>query len=351
MLIANPIYDVIFKRLMENLDIAKGMLERILGTTIATLDFASQEFTTTKEEERLSYYRLDFTARIQTPDGYKLVMIEMQKGRIGADVERFRGYLAEEYKRKCEVHEEDGEVRQRGLPLITIYFFGFPIDERLPGAFKIDRRYVDLITGEALPWRCDAMERLTHDAYVVQISRLREQQRSEVEELLDIFRQDRIADPEGHMLNVETDSRQSDLVKDIIRTLGYLVADPVVQRKMAIEDEMYLAFEGGLEERTRELKLAKREAEREREEALRGQEEERRGREEALRGQEEERRGREEALRGQEEERRGREEERRRREEAEAEIARLQTVVRATARYFRRHRMKSAPCENCSACI
>ncbi len=36
---------------------------------------------------------------------------------------------------------------------------------------------------------------------------------------------------------------------------------------MAIEDEMYLAFEGGIEERTRELKRAKLEAERGREEA------------------------------------------------------------------------------------
>ena len=223
MLIANPVYDVIFKRLMDNLDIAKGILERILDTPIAKLDFASQELSTTKEAERLSYYRLDFTAQIETPDGYKLVMIEMQKGRIGSDVERFRGYLAEEYKRKCEVREEDGEVRQRGLPLITIYFFGLPIDERLPGAFKINREYIDLITGETLPWRCDVMERLTHDAYVVQISRLREQQRNEVEELLDIFRQDRIFDPEGHMLNVDTDSRQSELVQEIIRTLSYLV--------------------------------------------------------------------------------------------------------------------------------
>ena len=81
---------------------------------------------------------------------------------------------------------------------------------------------------------------------------------------------------------------------------------------MAIEDEMYLAFEGGIEERTRELKHAKLEAERGREEAIRGQEEERRGREEAERG-------REEALRGQEAERR-------RREEVEAEIARLRRL-------------------------
>jgi len=46
MIIANPIYDIVFKRLMENLDIARGILECILNTSIEQLEFASQEFTT-----------------------------------------------------------------------------------------------------------------------------------------------------------------------------------------------------------------------------------------------------------------------------------------------------------------
>ena len=106
------------------------------------------------------------------------------------------------------------------------------------------------------------MERLTHDAYVVQITRLGEQQHSEVEELLDIFRQERIADAEGHMLNVDPDSPHSKLITDIIRTLGALVAEPEVQQKMALKDEMYLAFAGLLDEETRKLKRAIQEAER-----------------------------------------------------------------------------------------
>jgi len=63
------------------------------------------------------------------------------------------------------------------------------------------------------------------------------------------------------------------LVNAIMHTLGHLVANPAVQRKMAIEDEMYLAFEDRLIERTRELKHAKLEADRGREEAIREREE------------------------------------------------------------------------------
>ncbi len=269
MIIANPIYDIVFKRLMENLDIARGILECILNTKIEQLDFASQELTTVNEEHLLTYYRMDFKARIVTPEGSKNVLIEMQKGKLPTDVDRFRAYLGEEYRRLCEVRETDGAVQRRGLPIITIYFFGYTIDDRLPGAFKIDRHYVDLITGEELGTRCDTMERLTHDAYAVQITRLGDRQRNAVEELLAIFRQDHPGDEAGHTLIVEEDGEHSALITDILYNLRRLVEAPDVKQKMAIEDEMYEALARGIEEETREIKQAMREAERGREEAER----------------------------------------------------------------------------------
>jgi hypothetical protein len=46
MRIANPIYDVIFKYLMENTDIAKDILSAILGETIISLEMKPQELVT-----------------------------------------------------------------------------------------------------------------------------------------------------------------------------------------------------------------------------------------------------------------------------------------------------------------
>jgi len=333
MLIANPTYDIVFKKLMEDLNIARGILELILATTIEQIEFASQEFTASREDLSLTYFRLDFKARIKTPDGAKNVLIEMQKGKLSTDIDRFRAYLAEEYRRLCEVRDAHGEVQRLGLPIITIYFFGYSIDARLPGAFKIDRRYLDLITGEELPVRCDVMERLTHDAYAVQIPRLNNQHRSAVEELLAIFRQDHYGDEAGHTLIVEGDSSKYALITDILHNLTRLVESPEVQRSMAIEDEMYAALAGGIAEKTRELNIAKREAERgrleekrKREEAERGREEEQRKREEAERGREEEQRKREEAEREREEEQRKREDAERKIAAAEAEIKRLRAL-------------------------
>ena len=85
MIIANPIYDIVFKKLMEDHEIARGMLERILETRIEQLTFASQEHTAADDEGRLTFFRLDFTASIYTPDGWKQVLIELQKARLETD--------------------------------------------------------------------------------------------------------------------------------------------------------------------------------------------------------------------------------------------------------------------------
>ncbi len=265
MIIANPIYDIVFKKLMENLDIARGVLERILATQVDQLEFASQEFTAISEDGSLKFYRLDYKARILTTDGWKNVLIELQKARLATDVDRFRTYLAEEYRRVCEVSQPESEPLRQGLPIITIYFFGYTIDERLPGAIKIDRRYVDLVTGEELAVRCEVMERLTHDSYAVQIPLLGATQRNEVEELLAVFRQDHPADEKRHTLIVEDDCQHSPLVELIFRTLTRLTEKPEIQQSMTQEDVMFETLEREVQAKTREIQAEIREERRLRE--------------------------------------------------------------------------------------
>ena len=292
MIIANPIYDIVFKKLMEDRDIARGVLERILGTEIDQLAFASQEHTAATEDGRLTFFRLDFIANIREKNGeWKRVLIELQKARLTSDVDRFRAYLATEYRRVSEVPRTDGGTTRQGLPIITIYFFGYLIDKRLPGAFKIDRRYIDLITGEELSARSEVMERLTHDAYAVQIPALGDQQRNEVEELLAIFRQEHLVGDLGHLVAFDEDHPPSDLLQRILRMLTYLAAEPDIQRKMDVEDEMYFT----LSAETAEAERRAAEAERQLADAERRLAEEQRQREEAEQQCAEEQRQREEA--------------------------------------------------------
>ena len=53
MQIANPIYDVVFKHLMEDAKIAKLLISSIIGEEIETLEFRPQEFTADIDRERI----------------------------------------------------------------------------------------------------------------------------------------------------------------------------------------------------------------------------------------------------------------------------------------------------------
>ena len=117
MIIANPIYDIVFKKLMEHRDIARGVLERILETKITEFDFASQEHTAATRDRQLTFFRLDFKARIKTHEGWKHVLIELQKARLQSDVDRFRMYLAEEYRSVNEVLTKTGRLQRKDLPI------------------------------------------------------------------------------------------------------------------------------------------------------------------------------------------------------------------------------------------
>jgi hypothetical protein len=65
MVIANPIYDVVFKRMMENEKVAKFFIGTLLEQTIETVIVKPQEFTYTDELAGLAVFRLDFIATIK----------------------------------------------------------------------------------------------------------------------------------------------------------------------------------------------------------------------------------------------------------------------------------------------
>ena len=80
--IANPVYDVVFKYMMEDNEVAKLLVSEIIGEDVISLKPNPQEFTVEKVavgSSSITVYRLDFSAQIKTPDGTKLVLIEMQK--------------------------------------------------------------------------------------------------------------------------------------------------------------------------------------------------------------------------------------------------------------------------------
>ena len=75
--IANPIYDVAFKFLMEDKKVAKILLSALLKKEILELEMHRHEYTS-MEQTRISLFRIDFSARLHEADGSEhLVLIEL----------------------------------------------------------------------------------------------------------------------------------------------------------------------------------------------------------------------------------------------------------------------------------
>jgi len=257
--IANPIYDAVFKNLITtskgtNKDIAGYFVGTILGEEIVDIDFLPQEYPyhtkpkkknkAQKDTEVLSLIRLDFVATIHTKSGeYKKVLIEIQKSQKPADLLRFRTYLGEQYKQLDTITVKDNKIEQ-ALPIVVIYMLGFELPEIETIVLKVNRSYVDMISGAEIRNRCPFIECLTHDGYFIQIPRINKdtyinwENCSELEKMLSLFEQDYFVD--GNFLKKYLYPITDKNIKNMVETLEYITADPKVRR--AMQEEYWAAL-------------------------------------------------------------------------------------------------------------
>ena len=254
MIIANPIYDTMFKRLMDDLPTAKFFIETLIDEKVEDLSIKPQEYRyeakskdQTKFDEAyklLTVYKLDYIATIKTATGeHKKVLIEVQKVRNRIDVMRFRTYLAEQYKLEDEVVTAYGKETMP-LPIITIYLLGFNLSNIESAAIKVERQYIDLILGHVIHKKNEFVALLTHNSYIVQLQRINSKLQNRIDELLSVFEQKNFVDERGTIKDYNYEIK-TPAVKRIIDSLEREGANP--ERRKEIEDEIeaWKIIEGG----------------------------------------------------------------------------------------------------------
>lgn len=253
MVIANPIYDVVFKRLMENDKVAKFFIGTLLEQTIESVEIKPQELTYSDELIGLAVFRLDFIATIITETGEtKKILIEIQKAKNLFDLMRFRNYLAEQYKKEDIINNQ-----KVILPITTIYILGFTLPEIKTACLKVERNYIDKVNKTSISTKSDFVEKLTHDSYIVQIDRITNVYQTKLDKLLSIFEQSNFVD-DGIMVKEylhEVDSEELKISTDI---LHYACTNPVERKKIETEQEAWRTFDaltGNIKEKySKELK-------------------------------------------------------------------------------------------------
>jgi hypothetical protein len=241
-IIANPIYDVVFKYLLEDADIARDLLSTILGEEVVHLEFKPQE-TSTESSEGIKILRLDFKAIIKKKDGTLFkVLIELQKSKQVFDVMRFRRYLGDNYRKEDQLVDEDGLAVFRPLPIITIYFLGFLLNNVPSGVIKVKRDYVDVVTEEILGVKDDFVELLTHDSYMIQVGRLPKESRGKLDRVMQIFSPMYQNKADKHLVDFQGDIYDP-LVLRMVERLSRAIASDEYRDKMDVEDEVDRIFE------------------------------------------------------------------------------------------------------------
>jgi hypothetical protein len=249
MVIANPIYDVVFKRMMENNKVAKFFIGTLLEQTIETVIVKPQEFTYTDELAGLAVFRLDFIATIKTDTGeLKKVLIKIQKAKNQIDLMRFRNYLGEQYKKE-DIIDDDKII----LPITTIYILGFKLPEIPTACLKVERNYKDLINKTILETKSDFVEKLTHDSFIVQIDRITNSYKTRLDKLLSVFQQTNFVDSNKITKEFmhDADIEEVKIITDILHHSG---TNPKERKEIEDEQEAWRTVNAIFEDKERELR-------------------------------------------------------------------------------------------------
>lgn len=248
MIIANPIYDTVFKRMMENERVAKFFIGTLLEEEIISVEVKPQEFTYTDELAGLAVFRLDFIATIKTEkEEYKKILIEIQKAKNQIDLMRFRRYLGEQYKKENKINNEN-----QALPITTIYILGFTLPDIDSACIKVERKYKDLVNKTIIEKKSDFIEKLTHDSFVVQVDRITDRYQTSLDKLLSVFEQNNFADDRKITKQFQhpTDTEDVKIMTDI---LHHSVTNPEERKRIEDEQEAWRTVNAMFEDKEKEL--------------------------------------------------------------------------------------------------
>ena len=242
--VANPIYDCVFKFLMEDERIAKTVLSALLKKEVVSVEMRRHEHPNVTRD-KISMFRIDFAAQVKEDDGtVRLILIELQKTWVDTETLRFRRYLAAQYNTEENMVKE-GELKGYAVPMIAVYLLGHrvgDIDKAVVyvthNAFDYDGKVVE--GGMQDPF----INSLIHDSIIVQIPLLHGKINNRLDRVLSVFDQSQ-RDAKNQQivcLDEKEYAGDSDMMY-ILHRLGLAAMDADVRQEMNDEDEFYSVLE------------------------------------------------------------------------------------------------------------
>ncbi len=244
--VANPIYDSVFKYIMEDERIAKTMLSALLKKEVVNVTVRPHEYSNTTRDT-LSMFRIDFAATVREREGNeikdRIVLIELQKTWLNTETLRFRQYLGAQYSNKNNIRE--AEDKGFAYPMVAVYLLGHRVGNIKEPIVYVNHDVFDyngnvVEDGNMEPF----VESLTHNSIIVQIPLLHGNVNNRLEKVLSVFDQTLVDGDTQQVLKIDEDKFADD--NDMLYVLHKLTAaaaNSEMRQDMNVEDEYYKAIE------------------------------------------------------------------------------------------------------------
>ncbi len=186
-IIPNPIYDVVFKYLMEDTESATIVISTLINQKIKNLKLEPithaekkskteiSEIQDPKTKEDIRLFHLDFTATVELPNGdEEIIMIELQKASLPDDIMRFKRYISKNFQRKIEVERANptsGELErvEKPVKLIPIFILNFRIEKEVNDLLIQTSKTINGVFKNKSINGNYFIEHLTYDVWIVQL--------------------------------------------------------------------------------------------------------------------------------------------------------------------------------------
>lgn len=236
--VANPLYDAVFKYLMEDERIAKTILSALLKKKVLEVNIRRNEYANVTRNEAISMFRIDFAAKVMDENGKSsLMLIELQKTWLSNTLHK-RRYLYPQYNNSAN--------QDSTCPIIDINILGHRIGDIETPLIYIKNKIAYDYEGREITkgFHESFIASFKRDCVIFQVPLLDNLKCDNIRQILSVFSQDCLAKHEKQLVLLD-DSKYINNYEafHIIYKLLAAASNPDMRTKMRLEEEYLSVLE------------------------------------------------------------------------------------------------------------
>ncbi|MCR4559216.1 MAG: hypothetical protein K5685_03995 [Bacteroidales bacterium] len=240
--VVNPIYDTVFKYIMQDEKVAKVLIGNILKTRVVSIQMNNNEYAAMLPDGK-KVFKLDFSATILDKLGkHQLVHIEVQKALEEGEIMRFRHYLGAIYMDATKKYQEtisnpktnEQITVEHPLPIHTIYILGHTLGDGLSESVMHGENIFKDQDGNIIqiPENNDYINGLTHTVTFVIAPLTKKNVKTHLDRLLSIFSD---CEPNNEEIEIDEYFDDSDDYRTLMKALQKASVDKQLRGNLELE--------------------------------------------------------------------------------------------------------------------